>query len=38
MSTKTLVELDLVGYSDVSRTLEENVGLGCTAAAEIEQA
>lgn len=26
MSMKTLVELDLVGYSDVCRTLEENIG------------
>lgn len=26
MSVKTLVELDLVGYSDVCRTLEENIG------------
>ena len=25
MSTKTVVELDLVGYSDVCRTLEENI-------------
>ena len=31
MSNKTVVELDLVGYSDLSRTLEENVGVEVVA-------
>ena len=31
MGRKTVVELDLVGYSDVSRTLEENVGVEVVA-------
>ena len=26
MTVKTVVELDLVGYSDISRNLEENLG------------
>lgn len=26
MALKTVVELDLVGYSDISRTLEDNLG------------
>jgi len=31
MSTKTVVELDLVGYGDVCRTLEENIGVKVVA-------
>lgn len=31
MPTRTVVEIDLVGYSDVCRTLEENVGVAVVA-------